>query len=155
MVGTRTAISDNPRLTNRLWEGPQPLRILIDRSLKVPNTHHLLQDGRPALILNTQQEGTTGSLQYVKLEPDAFRPDRILESLYNRGIQSVLLEGGAFLLQSFIKADCWDEARMITNTQLIIPDGIPAPVLSRQQIRATRQLLTDYITFYHSLSTLS
>lgn len=152
MVGTRTAIHDNPRLTNRLWAGPQPIRVLIDRQLQVPATHHLLADGGKTLVINSLRNEQRGSISYVQLPAAAFQPRHILQCLYERGIQSVLVEGGAALLQSFIDESCWDECRVITNSQMIIPDGVAAPVLTQQRIVDSRQLLRDQITTYHPLT---
>jgi len=148
MVGTRTALYDNPRLTNRLWSGPQPLRVLVDRHLKVPPTHHLFSDGLPLLVLNVVKEGQEGNVTYEQLPEQGFHPGGFLQCLYRRGVQSLLVEGGATLLQSFIDEGLWEEVRLITNTRMIIGEGVSAPQLSQQKLLETYSLLDDHIHIY-------
>ncbi|MDP4248389.1 MAG: dihydrofolate reductase family protein, partial [Bacteroidota bacterium] len=69
-------------------------------------------------------------------------------ALYQLNILSVLVEGGATLLQSFIDEGYWDEARIITNEELLVPEGLPAPVLSEAQAVSHEQLLSDRIAIY-------
>ena len=111
LVGTNTAILDNPSLTTRLWPGPNPLRLTIDRHNRLPDDLHLMDGSTPTVVY--QQE----SLQ------------EILADLYSRGIQSLMVEGGAKLLQSFIDAGLWDEAR-IETTPFCIGKGTKAPVIA-------------------------
>lgn len=114
LVGTNTAITDNPSLTTRLWQGPNPLRLTIDRHNSLPETLHLKDDSTPTVIY--RQESIP----------------EILDDLYRRGIQSLLVEGGAKLLQSFIDAGLWDEARMET-APFCLGKGTKAPTLKDAQ----------------------
>lgn len=111
LVGTRTALADNPTLTTRYWPGPNPLRLTIDRRGILPPTLHLLDASTPTIIY------THENLR------------EILTDLYERGIQSLLVEGGAKLLQSFIDEGLWDEAR-IETAPLRLGQGIAAPHLA-------------------------
>ena len=113
LVGTNTALIDNPTLTTRYWSGPNPLRLTIDRKGILPTTLHLLDGSTPSIVY------THESLK------------EILTDLYERGIQSLLVEGGAKLLQSFIDEGLWDEARM--------KQGVAAPLLTDCQLESEHQ----------------
>ncbi len=149
LVGTGTALQDNPRLTTRLWPGAQPLRVLIDRELRVPLTHHLLSDGLPTLVINARREERAGAVEYVRTPSGQFGPADFLQLLFERKLQSVLVEGGARLQQAFIDAGYWDEARVITAGNCILPEGIPAARLSGAQVRREDLILQDCITTYY------
>ena len=75
-----------------------------------------------------------------------------MDILFQRNLNSLIVEGGQNLLQSFIDAGCWDEARVITNKELIIENGTPAPVLKNNIFIKKEQLLTDEIYFYNNKS---
>ena len=121
LVGTRTALVDNPTLTTRYWPGPNPLRLTIDRHNCLPSTLHLLDGSTPTVVYTHESI------------------EEILQDLYQRGIQSLLVEGGAKLLQSFIDAGLWDEAR-IETAPVRLGNGIAAPVLDEGTL-ASRQTL--------------
>lgn len=129
LVGTRTAIIDNPTLTTRYWSGPNPLRLTIDRHKILPPTLHLLDGSTPTVIY------TRESLQ------------EILTDLFNRGIQSLLVEGGAKLLQSFINEGLWDEARIETAPSCL-EHGVSAPLLANGQLEK-QQLLGRHLLQYY------
>src|SRR6185437_14369043 len=126
LVGTRTALHDDPLLTTRLWNGKDPVRIAIDKNLILPQTLKLFNADSKTIIYNLRQASTAENLIYIKLEKENFI-DQILQSLFEMNIQSVMIEGGSNTLQSFIDAGLWDEARIITNKELIIENGIAAP----------------------------
>lgn len=112
MVGTHTVLMDNPTLTTRLWDGPNPLRVTIDRNGVLPESVHLKDPSVPTVIYED------GDLR------------QILQDLYKRGIQSLMVEGGARLLQHFIDAGLWDEAR-IEIAPLHLGEGVPAPKMEK------------------------
>jgi diaminohydroxyphosphoribosylaminopyrimidine deaminase/5-amino-6-(5-phosphoribosylamino)uracil reductase len=129
MVGTTTAINDNPRLTARLCEGRQPLRIALDRNLQLPNTHHLLDDAAPTWLINELEDNVSGNVRSIKLPfNDSLLPG-ILDQLWQAKILSVIIEGGAALLHSFISEGLWDEARIFTGPAAL-QNGIATPALT-------------------------
>ena len=129
LVGTRTAIADNPSLTTRLWPGPDPLRLTIDR-------HGILS---PALRL---MDGTAPTVVYTHESLG-----EILADLRQRGIQSLIVEGGARLLQSFIDAGLWDEAR-IETAPFRLNRGVAAPVLTGALLQSTRDYGGQLLQLY-------
>ncbi|MEG0927944.1 bifunctional diaminohydroxyphosphoribosylaminopyrimidine deaminase/5-amino-6-(5-phosphoribosylamino)uracil reductase RibD [Chryseobacterium sp.] len=126
LVGTQTALNDNPGLTVRNVEGTNPTRILIDFDLKVSQHFKIYNNEAKTLVLNTIKEGTEDHIQFIKIERENF-PANLMEALYKEQIQSVIIEGGRFTLQQFIDTDLWDEAIVIKNENLIVENGTKAP----------------------------
>ena len=117
MVGTNTALLDNPRLTVRNWTGTSPLRIVIDRSLRLPHNLHLFDGSVPTLIFTKMETGESHNpnIEYISIAFDEYLPEHILGQLYHRQITSLLIEGGSKLIDTFMKANLWDEARVFTG----------------------------------------
>ncbi|RFM28811.1 bifunctional diaminohydroxyphosphoribosylaminopyrimidine deaminase/5-amino-6-(5-phosphoribosylamino)uracil reductase RibD [Deminuibacter soli] len=138
LVGTRTAQLDNPSLSNRLWHGPQPVKLLLDMDLKLPLTARLFQDDATVVVFNTQKHtlepGTvfplqqTGTYYYQLSKTEPLIP-QLLHAGYQLRLQSILVEGGANLLQQFIDSNSADEVHIITNTGLFAGEGLAAPAL--------------------------
>ncbi len=127
LVGTRTALHDNPRLDAREWPGPSPLRIVIDKNLSLPPTHHLF-DGQPTLVYTYRSRPAQGRLEFVQLsETDDLSP-QLLDDLQRRQVQSVLVEGGPTVLNSLVQAGLWDEARVLRSAKRL-GAGIAGPRL--------------------------
>lgn len=139
VVGTRTALLDNPSLTIRDIEGRQPIRILIDRELKVPSHYHLYDQSVPTLIFTEKEKNT--EMENIRFEGTEFDKDgkividKFLRKLYELKIQSVVVEGGAQLLQSFLDNELWDEIRIETNESLHIDKGVKAPRINIKEIK--------------------
>ncbi len=147
MVGTYTAMYDNPSLTVRLVPGNNPVRIVVDNDLKLPASLHLFDQQVKTIVFNTIREENNGNVHYVKTTG---RHDlhAILDTLHQMKIQSVLVEGGSGLLQSFISNNYWDEARVITNQNLQTGQGIAAPVLQDEVLLKKEEILTDTIQYF-------
>lgn len=126
LVGTKTAIIDNPQLNPRLWKGSAPIRVVIDKNLDVPATHHLLDGSVKTILINQKKENRANNIDYIKLSFQENPATQILSVLYQQNIQSVIIEGGTKTLQYFIQSNLWDEARVFTATKQLI-SGIKAP----------------------------
>ncbi|MFP7657604.1 bifunctional diaminohydroxyphosphoribosylaminopyrimidine deaminase/5-amino-6-(5-phosphoribosylamino)uracil reductase RibD [Chryseobacterium proteolyticum] len=126
LVGTQTALNDNPGLTVRNVEGVNPVRILIDLNLKVPDNFKIFNKEAKTLVLNSIKEGNEENIHWIKIRKDDFISD-LMDILYQEQIQSVIIEGGRFTLQQFIDANLWDEAIVIKNENLILEKGTQAP----------------------------
>lgn len=116
LVGYRTALLDNPQLTNRLWYGGHPIRIVLDRDLQLPLDLALFTDGKAttwvihsAHTTPTEEHLACAGVRYLALAGEKLLPHEILERLYQEGIQSLLIEGGGQTLQEFIDAECYDD----------------------------------------------
>lgn len=146
MVGTNTALSDNPDLTTRLWDGPSPVRLIIDMDLRLPGTLKIFNHASPTIIFNTLKHEEDGNLHYYQVTEDTNLVHQVVNAMCHLKIQSVIIEGGARLLQSFIEEQCWDEIRIIKNSKLIIENGLPAPQPGRVIQSESFQLLGDLIS---------
>ena len=134
MVGTTTALLDDPALTLRLWAGKNPVRLVLDKHLRLPETLHIFTDGGKTIVFNYLKKGEEKAVSYYQIGADASVVSQIGAALYDLGIQSVLVEGGTILLQSFIDEKMWDEARIITNTKGEIVHGRDAPLLPAAEL---------------------
>ena len=151
IIGKNTALKDNPRLSNRLSKGNQPIRIFIDKDLEVPGHFHLLGQSVHTLILNSKKCEKINHNEFLKIDFTTSIVGQINEILYQRGISSLIVEGGAQLLNTYITENMWDEARVITNTRLFLETGLDSPVL-QNEIFIKRQLITtDSIDFFKNV----
>ncbi len=129
LVGKRTALADNPQLNVRLVSGRNPLRAVIDRNLELPASHYVFDNSVKTFVFNQQKTDVEGNTYYVAIEDfDHFLPQYILYQLYLQDVQSLIIEGGAKTLQSFIDADLWDEARIFT-APVFWGEGAKAPLI--------------------------
>ena len=150
MVGTKTVSVDNPQLNNRHWNGPSPIRMIIDKQLQLNPNLSLFNDGAPTLIFNAIKQANEGVLQYVKIDPHQLIPS-ILQYAYNHQIQSILVEGGSQLLQGFIDSGLWEEAYIIKANHQLEADmqtGVKAPSLINAQRVAQQKVGLDSIHYY-------
>lgn len=147
LVGTNTALLDDPALTNRLWDGPSPVRLVVDMELNLPQELQLFDRSQRTIVFNTIKHEEEGNLLYYQVTHDVSLVPQILNALYQLQLQSVLVEGGALLLQSFITENCWDEARVIINNDLFIKKGLPAPAV-RGEVVGSTQLQNDTLLMY-------
>ncbi|HEY4323320.1 MAG TPA: bifunctional diaminohydroxyphosphoribosylaminopyrimidine deaminase/5-amino-6-(5-phosphoribosylamino)uracil reductase RibD [Mucilaginibacter sp.] len=132
LVGKNTVAIDNPQLNVRFGPGKSPKRVVIDRRLELDPGLHLFDQSVETLIFNAIKTNIDGKNKYIALEDfERYVPQYILFQLYLQDIQSVIIEGGAYTLNTFIEAGLWDEARIFTGeTQL--KKGTKAPFITGQ-----------------------
>jgi len=147
LVGKNTALKDDPELTTRLWKGNNPVRLVIDKQLELSVTLKIFNEEASTIIFNCLKDDKSGNNLFIKIKEDKII-EEILAALYLQGLQSVIIEGGAGTLQSFIDAGLWDEARIITNTSLVIEKGLAAPVLQKHSLQKNEQIFSDNIAYY-------
>lgn len=153
LVGTNTALLDNPELTTRLWPGKSPIRLVLDMNLRLPTSLKIFNGEERTIIFNAVKQEEKNDLLYYKLERDRDILTQLMSALYQLKIQSVLVEGGAKLLQSFIDAGLWDEVRIIKNEELALRqaqgnNGLHAPVLNHGVKVCEQKILSDRIEIY-------
>lgn len=146
LVGTNTALKDNPSLTSRNKFAKNPVRLLIDKQLKVPLHFNLFNKDAKTVVFNVVKNSSSNNVEFVKVN-ETMMLQQILTYCYNNNLQSLMVEGGNNLLQSFISAELWDEARVITNCNLFVQEGIKAPIFAGIEI-AKEQILTDTVQYY-------
>jgi len=145
LVGTETALKDDPQLTARLWPGKNPLRVVLDLNGRLPKTLNLFSDGQPTLVLRHGPDAEEGPVLYREIHPDQELTQQLSEVLYREGLQSLIVEGGAKLLKTFLDANAWDEARIFTHTGMNAPEGIPAPQTPAMHFRSDLSVGADVL----------
>ena len=136
MVGTNTVLNDNPLLTTRHVVGKNPIRISFDYHGRFKSNFNILNKDAETIIFNKKNSKKTDNIEYIKISKDLEKLDnktilsKILNILFSKDINSLIVEGGSKLLQSYIDSNNWDEIRIIKNKKLSISSGVKAPKLS-------------------------
>ena len=128
MVGTQTAILDNPSLTVRRWAGQSPVRVVIDRMLKIPESSHLLDGTVRTLVFTACVTENRLNVEYISIDFEKNILPQILHYLYELKLNSLMVEGGTVLLESFLEMGVWDEA-LVETAPITLGAGVKAPVI--------------------------
>lgn len=126
LVGTTTAIIDNPQLNNRLFYGKSPRPILVDQKLRTPPNLNLRNEANTIIITQTIDYPLLQQQQAIQLPFSESTLPEVLRALYQVGIGILLVEGGAATLQVFLDAGLYDEVIVIESDQNI-SQGVPQP----------------------------
>lgn len=146
-VGTNTALLDNPSLNVRSWAGRNPVRIVLDRNLRLSSSLHLLDGSQHTIVFTEKEVESAHNVEYVTV---SFSTESLwlemLSFLHTSNIQSVIIEGGAVLLNSIINQGLWDEARIFIGN-VHFGDGILAPVFDFTPV--SEKYIGDSRLFYY------
>jgi diaminohydroxyphosphoribosylaminopyrimidine deaminase/5-amino-6-(5-phosphoribosylamino)uracil reductase len=145
LVGTRTAAQDHPRLNVREWSGRDPVRVVIDRFLRLPEKLPLWEGPQKTIRYNVLKHEERGTVQLIRLDEDDFI-NQLIADLYKQNIQSVIIEGGALTLDLFIASGHWDEARIFYAPRSF-GSGIEAPVV-KGNLGAVEQVFGDELKIW-------
>jgi len=133
LIGSKTALKDNPALNVREWHGKDPLRLLLDPELEIDESYRLVQDDMPLVIFTGLNSDITKENRLSQYHVEVVRLDfekdpipQIFDYLYKRKILSVFVEGGSYTLQHFLDTNQWDEARVFMGNRLFHA-GVKAP----------------------------
>ncbi len=129
LVATNTVLMDNPQLTTREWDGENPLRLVIDKEGKISDDYKVKDNQVPTLIFTENPYEGKENLTYIIVDFSQDIIPQILKELYKRKINSLIVEGGRTLLQSFIDGGIWDEAR-VEIAPVKLRKGISSPIIS-------------------------
>lgn len=131
LVGTRTALLDDPSLDIRHWAGRAPLRLVIDRNGVLPLGLRLFDDSLPTVVFTSvyRKELSGKNVEQVNLDFSCDVVPQILTFMHSRKLNSLLVEGGAVLSRSFMDAGLWDVVRVEVNPALSVGEGVAAPAL--------------------------
>lgn len=148
LVGTKTALNDNPSLTVRSWAGEHPLRIVLDRKSKIPRDYKLLNDGFKTIVFSEVKHiiDSYGNVIFERIDFRENVPQQVCDVLYKYEIQSLIIEGGKQTLQSFIDASLWDEAYIFTG-DVSFKSGLKAPVIKNASSEINK-IGNDILTIY-------
>jgi len=150
LIGTNTAMMDDPELTTRLWTGNSPIRLVVDMDLKLPR-HLKIFDGQVrTVVFNKLKHEDNGRLLFYQVTEDVSLVHQIINALYQLKILSIIVEGGTKLLQSFIDEGMWDEARVITNEELLVKNGLDAPQFVSAFKISEEKMFTDRVELFNA-----
>lgn len=148
IIGAHTALHDKPALTTRNWPGKNPARIFIDKQLRIDLSASLFDNNAPVIVINELKEQQQDNIHFFKIEKDRSMLPQLMHLLYQQNINSLIVEGGSTILQSFILEQLWDEAYVITNTTLQLQEGIAAVRLPKEKQSGSFNIATDLIDHY-------
>ena len=151
LVGTLTAAHDNPTLNVRNWSGRNPVRVVLDRHLRLSRELNLFDHSQQTLCYNILRHEEHENLSWVQLGERKFL-EEMIQDLFQRKIQSIIVEGGAGILEVFIKMGWWDEARVFRAPHSFLK-GIPAPVL-RGQCLTEEDIMGDRLSIFANAAQL-
>lgn len=135
LVGTNTVLQDNPKLNLRDWTGEHPARVVLDRELRIPTTYSVYDKSvKTIFITEKQTQSNHENLIFETIDFSHNRNEQILQVLYKHQIQSVIVEGGQKVLNSFIADNLWDEARVFMS-DIFLEKGVNAPEFNFQPDR--------------------
>lgn len=151
LVGAGTVLADNPQLTARYWEGKNPLRVVLKGATQLPAEAAVLDNRAATLVLSTGENigPLPPAVEVEQLNKQQSVAQQTVEILYKRGVQSLIVEGGKQLLDTFISEDLWDEARVFRSSAQL-KEGLPAPAFTHTP---AENLVSDTDTlhlYYHA-----
>lgn len=149
LIGKNTVKADNPHLNVREWQGKSPIRIIIDRNLELSASLNVFDQSQDTIIFNAIKTELVGKIKYLELEDfNNLLPQLICYQLYLMDIQSVIIEGGAKMINLFLSADLWDEARVFTGPD-VWGGGIQSPTMKNKAVEETKIDLDNLHIWYN------
>lgn len=148
LVGTTTAIKDNPQLNTRLWKGKNPVRVVLDKELKIPPTSYLFDETIKTIIITEKSTISTDNIIYETIDFSKKIASQISDVIYQNNLQSVIIEGGTKMLQTFIDENFWDEARVFTGNKQL-QQGIKAPYFKNKPF-SEEKIKDDILNIYYN-----
>lgn len=146
LVGTNTVLADNPSLTTRLWNGNSPVRVVLDRRSRLPLDSNVFSNKAATLIFTEESSKEIDNLSYYQIDFTVPPIEAILNQLWVNEIQSVIIEGGKKVLQSFIDSNYWDEARIFRGNT-VFQKGLSAPQI-KNKVFSIDSILDDTLLLY-------
>lgn len=142
LVGSNTVRLDNPQLTNRMHDGKNPIRLVIDKNLELSSDFKVFDKSSKTYIINQIER----SEHKLKINFEAFF-EELHEHLFKLNIQSLIVEGGRITLNEFIKNGQWDEARVFT-APILLSSGLPSPNLNNKKVYSSINIDNDILNTY-------
>ena len=147
LVGTKTVEIDDPALSVREWSGNSPIKLVIDRNLKLNRKHKIFKDPSQLIIFTGLQKKDNSAFKTVVIDFDMPVWPQIINYLFKMDIVSVLVEGGGKTLDSLIFSEFWDEARVFTGNKKF-KEGLVAPRMKIQCNRSYKTWHSDLKIYY-------
>ena len=134
LVGTKTVLADNPKLNIRSWSGENPIRVVLDNTLRIPKNSNILDGSAKTIVITASRDKNIVSSNNLIFEEIDFSKNiakQVCEVLSKYQIQSLIVEGGTQTLQTFIDEKLWDEAMVfVGNTSFV--KGVKSPIITKE-----------------------
>ena len=134
LVGTKTVLADNPKLNIRSWSGENPIRVVLDNTLRIPKNSNILDGSVKTIVITRAKDKNIVSSKNLIFEEIDFSKNiakQVCEVLSKYQIQSLIVEGGTQTLQTFIDEKLWDEAMVfVGNTSFV--KGVKSPIITKE-----------------------
>ncbi len=147
-AGGRTILSDDPLLTNRFWKGKSPVRVTLDTKNNFSKQLNIFNEAAPSLIFNFEVKDKCGGVELIKIHASKNQFSEIIQSLFERNINSMLVEGGASTINLLVQQNLWDEMKFFI-TDKIIGVGIEAPATAGKFI-SEEYIFGDILKTFHN-----
>ncbi len=151
LVGTNTVLLDNPQLTTRLWKGKDPLRISFDCDNKIPSDACIFDLSAETLIFSRKTKRVNNFISFVTIDFSKNVLQQVMDELYARKIISLIVEGGAQTLRSFIEENLWDEAK-VEIAPFLLKNGVKAPELNKNLLYKEEFIGENKLQYYKNVS---
>jgi diaminohydroxyphosphoribosylaminopyrimidine deaminase/5-amino-6-(5-phosphoribosylamino)uracil reductase len=148
LVGTNTVLQDNPSLTTRDWEGNSPIRVILDRTLKISDDYSVYDNLTKTIIITEKEASNKKNLFFETIDFTKPIAQQICTVLFQHQIVSLIVEGGAKTLQTFIDENIWEEARIFIG-ELEFNEGVSAPVI-KGSMSSEEKILTDRLHYINN-----
>ncbi len=147
MVGSQTVLNDNPTLSVRHWSGTNPTRIILFPEIDSSISYNVLDHSVKTIVFSKNENSIDGNLEFIKIQKNNLA--QILETLQERKIQSLIVEGGARLHQLFIDQGIFDEIRIFKSKKVALYTGISAARIPQNLIETENtDLRTDFLRIF-------
>lgn len=146
LVGTNTVIADNPQLTVRSYSGNNPIRVVLDKNLRLPKNSNVFDKNVTTIVFTEVKKESKDNLIFEKIDFSKNIAQQICNVLYIHKIQSVIIEGGRQTLQTFIDESLWDEARVFIGS-IYFEKGVERPNF-KGKLRVTKNVKQDVLKLY-------
>lgn len=146
-VGYNTALLDNPFLTTRHLEGKNPIRVVFDRDLSLPKESNIFDNSSPTIIFNYKKEEVKNNKEYILINDKENIEEEIFKILYNKNIGSIIIEGGAKVINKLLDKNLWDEAFVLTG-DMFFQKGTKSPVIATNKLRSTKYVASNRVDYY-------
>jgi len=136
LIGHNTLVADNPLLTARLAKGKNPIRMVLSKYLDLDSNLNVFNQDAPTVVFNTIQQKTNEYTEFVKIDWTK-RVQEVMRYCFEKGISSVIVEGGTQTIEQFMQTNTWDEARLFVNPNQTFVNGIKAPAINLANLTPT------------------
>lgn len=151
MVGMNTVINDDPKLNIRYSFGKNPIRVVMDRdnTFKENTSFNILDNFQKTIVFNYLEDKQVGENEYIKIEENNKQEEQILNILFEKGIGSIIIEGGKKTIEKFVSKNLWDEMNIIIGNKMFY-SGTKSPIIPYYTYNNVEQIGDNRIEYFYN-----